>query len=216
MGAPTLPPAMAQVRETDPDAVRAALDDAGARFEPTEGDERWRARLGGSVVVGHDDGILVDGNLARIDALVGDGGSGTARVRFDGASRGNPGEGAAAYVITDDGGVVAEDAETLGEVTNNEAEYLALIAGLRRVDALGFTDVEAVGDSELVVKQVTGEYGVNAENLRPLHEEVTALADGFDGFAIRHVPREVNERADALANDALDEACDGDDGTEEA
>lgn len=195
---------MAQVRETDPEALRRSLDDAGASFEEPRGEERWRARIGGSVVAGHEDGVVVAGNVDRIDALVGDGGDGEARLRFDGASRGNPGEGAAAYVIADDGGVVAEDAETIGEATNNEAEYAALIAGLEAVEELGFDGVEVLGDSELVVKQVRGEYDVNATNLRPLHATVRELAEAFASFEIRHVPREVNARADELANDALD------------
>ena len=125
-------------------------------------------------------------------------------VEFDGASRGNPGPAGIGYRVLPDGQGV-EGHEYIGEATNNEAEYRALIAGLESALEKGYTDVIAEGDSELVVRQVRGQYNVGAENLQPLYEEVRALVPKFDSFEIRHVKRSQNEGADDLANEALDE-----------
>lgn len=125
-------------------------------------------------------------------------------VEFDGASRGNPGPAAIGYrVLRDDGGV--EGHEYIGEATNNEAEYTALIRALESALDKGCTDVIVEGDSELVVRQVRGQYNVGAENLVPLYEAVRALVGEFDDFEIRHVKRAKNEGADDLANEALDQ-----------
>lgn len=130
------------------------------------------------------------------------------RVRTDGASRGNPGPSGIGVVIerATDGVVVAEIAEYLGSTTNNVAEYRALIAGLRRALELGATAVEVVSDSELMVRQVDGVYKVRSEHLQPLLREVHALRRRFlEGFAITHTLRGGNQRADELANVAIDE-----------
>jgi ribonuclease HI len=126
-------------------------------------------------------------------------------VNVDGGSRGNPGPAAiAAVVARPDGEPVEERSETIGPATNNVAEYRALLLGIERARALGASEVELVGDSELIVRQVRGEYRVKDASLRDLHGRVReALAD-FDDWSIRHVRREDNELADALVNEALD------------
>ena len=126
-------------------------------------------------------------------------------VHVDGGARGNPGPAAAACVLsTPDGDVVGEHAELLGATTNNVAEYRALLLGLRQAREWGATDVEVVGDSELIAKQLQGLYKVRKEDLRPLHEPARALMSQFERFSIRTVPRAQNARADALVNAALD------------
>ena len=100
-------------------------------------------------------------------------------VNVDGGARGNPGPAAiAAVVTTPDGEVVESLGEAIGRATNNVAEYRALLLGIERARALGASEVELVGDSELVVKQVKGEYRVKDAGLRPLHAEVRAGAGG--------------------------------------
>jgi ribonuclease HI len=126
-------------------------------------------------------------------------------VHVDGGARGNPGPAAAAAVLsTPDGEVVDEATEALGETTNNVAEYRALLLGLRRARELGATEVELVNDSELVARQLTGEYKVKHAGLKPLHEQARALLDGFERWSIRSVPRAENAHADALVNRTLD------------
>ena len=123
----------------------------------------------------------------------------------DGAARGNPGPAAAGYVLDDaEGRPRAKGGIALGPATNNVAEYKALLAGLTRALELGVTAIEVRMDSELVVRQMCGLYRVKNEGLKPLHAEAQALARRFARFAIRHVPREQNARADAEANRALD------------
>ncbi len=128
-------------------------------------------------------------------------------MHVDGGARGNPGPAAAACVIsTPQGEVVGEHALLLGETTNNVAEYRALILGLRQARELGASEVEVIGDSELIAKQVLGEYKVRKEDLRPLYRQATEALAAFASFSIRTVPREQNARADALVNAALDRA----------
>lgn len=123
----------------------------------------------------------------------------------DGASRGNPGRSAIGAVLYDESDeVVATVSEVIGEATNNVAEYQAVIAGLETAVKLGAEEVELRSDSLLLVRQLTGEYKVKAAGLKPLHARVRALLSEFDGYRITHVPRELNEVADALANAALD------------
>lgn len=192
---------MSRVVEMEPDRARNHLRKAGAEFmEGSEG-ERWRARHGGGVVACHDNGVVIYGNAERMEKLLTDGGGVT--LYFDGASRGNPGPSAIAYVISDDG-VVKKNHERIGVATNNEAEYRALIEGLREASDMGIDIVEAVGDSNLVVRQVSGDWSCNASNLKPLLNEVRDLEESFRSFHIRHVPREANMEADELANQALD------------
>lgn len=131
-------------------------------------------------------------------------------VHVDGGARGNPGPAAAAAVLsTPDGDVVDEATELLGETTNNVAEYRGLLLGLRRARELGATEVEVVNDSELVARQVTGEYRVKHAAMKPLHAEALAALNGFASWSIRSVPRAQNAAADALVNAALDGAPGG-------
>jgi tryptophan 2,3-dioxygenase/ribonuclease HI len=126
-------------------------------------------------------------------------------VHVDGGARGNPGPAAAAAVISSPGGeVLAEAAERIGTATNNVAEYRALLLGLDRARALGATEVEVVNDSELIAKQINGEYKVKHPDMKPLHAQARqALAD-FGRWTIRSVPRGENAGADKLVNQALD------------
>jgi tryptophan 2,3-dioxygenase/ribonuclease HI len=126
-------------------------------------------------------------------------------VHVDGGSRGNPGPAAAAAVIsTPDGEVVDETAVVLGRTTNNVAEYRALLLGLERARALGATELEIVNDSELVAKQVNGEYRVKNPEMAALHADVMRSLGGFERWSVRSVPRADNAAADALVNQALD------------
>lgn len=126
-------------------------------------------------------------------------------VHVDGGARGNPGPAAIGVVLSDaDGGVVEQLGEPIGETTNNVAEYRALLRGLERAQALGADEVEVVGDSELVAKQVTGQYKVKHAGLRPLHAEALHALAGFERWRVRTVPRAQNAAADALVNAALD------------
>jgi ribonuclease HI len=128
-------------------------------------------------------------------------------VNVDGGSRGNPGPAAIAAVVTDqDGEVIEERSESIGPATNNVAEYRALLLGIERARALGADEVELVGDSELVVKQVRGDYRVKDAGLKDLHHRVKEQLARFNGWSIRHVRREANEHADQLVNEALDAA----------
>jgi ribonuclease HI len=129
-------------------------------------------------------------------------------VNVDGGSRGNPGPAAIAAVVTDEAGnELAERAETIGEATNNVAEYRALLLGIKLARELGAEEVELVADSMLTVEQVRGNWKVKQEHLRPLRERVVGALAGFDSWSIRHVKRGENERADELLNDALDAAA---------
>ena len=127
-------------------------------------------------------------------------------LRTDGAARGNPGPAAAGVVIERlDGSSVARDAIYLGALTNNQAEYRALILGLCAVAPYNPTAVRVLMDSELVVRQMTGEYHVVNAALRALYDEARALAQALPHVTFAHVPRARNAEADALANAALDE-----------
>ena len=126
-------------------------------------------------------------------------------VHVDGGARGNPGPAAAAAVISDPGGtVLAEPTEALGIATNNVAEYRALLLGLSHAAQLGANEVEVVGDSELVAKQVQGLYKVRNAAMRPLHAQALQALGRFERWSIRTVPRAQNADADALVNQTLD------------
>jgi ribonuclease HI len=126
-------------------------------------------------------------------------------VNVDGGARGNPGPAAIGVMVsTPDGEVLEEHAERIGSATNNVAEYRALMVGLERALALGAREVELIGDSELVVRQVQGEYKVRDEVLWRLHKHVIRALAEFDSWSIRHVRREENEAADRLVNEVLD------------
>jgi len=129
-------------------------------------------------------------------------------VHVDGGARGNPGPAAAACVIsTADGQPLDERAQLLGTATNNVAEYRALLLGLARARELGASEIEVIGDSELIAKQVQGIYKVKHPAMRPLHLEAMQALRGFERWSIRTVPRAQNAEADALVNAALDQAA---------
>ena len=128
-------------------------------------------------------------------------------VNVDGGARGNPGPAAAACVIASPAGeVLGEYSQLLGTATNNVAEYRALLLGLERARELGASEVEVIGDSELIAKQVQGRYKVKHEAMKPLHRAAMAALAGFERWSIQTVPRARNARADALVNAALDQA----------
>ena len=128
-------------------------------------------------------------------------------VNVDGGARGNPGPSAvAAVAATPEGEALGERGEYIGEATNNVAEYRALLLGLSLARELGATEVEVINDSELVARQIGGEYKVKHPGLKPLFLEAMRELRGFDAWAVRSVRREDNERADELVNRALDEA----------
>lgn len=128
------------------------------------------------------------------------------RLYTDGACRGNPGHGAAGAVLTDaEGKVLHEWRRYLGFCTNNIAEYEALILGVRNSLGLGISRLDILLDSELLVKQVKGEYRVKNERLRELMSELQRLLSQLSDYDIMHIPREENRQADKMANVAIDE-----------
>ena len=128
-------------------------------------------------------------------------------LHVDGGARGNPGPAAIGVVVSDPGGAVVEQlGEPIGATTNNVAEYRALLRGLERARALGADEVEVIGDSELVAKQVNGQYKVKHPAMRPLHAQALQALAGFRRWRVRTVPRAQNAAADALVNAALDAA----------
>jgi probable phosphoglycerate mutase len=130
-----------------------------------------------------------------------------ARLSTDGGARGNPGPAAYGYVLeADDGTVLDARGEAIGVATNNVAEYRALLAGLAAAFERGVEEVEVISDSELVVKQMRGEYKVKNETLRDLVDEAHALESRFRRVRYTAVRREHNELADRLVNEALDSA----------
>jgi ribonuclease HI len=130
-----------------------------------------------------------------------------ARLFTDGGARGNPGPAAAAYVLeTDDGHVLAAHGEAIGVATNNVAEYKALVAGLAKAAELGVDELEVVSDSELLVKQMNGEYRVKNAALVDLSLEAARIARQLGRVRYRAVRRAHNELADRLVNEALDAA----------
>ena len=128
----------------------------------------------------------------------------SATIHIDGASRGNPGEAAYAVVIDIPGRPAVEEAGILGKETNNVAEYTALVKALEKARHLGLRRLHIKSDSELLVKQVNGEYRVKNEDLRSLFNEAKGLIQGFESVSLQHVRREDNKRADELCNCALD------------
>ena len=130
-----------------------------------------------------------------------------AKLYTDGGSRGNPGPAAYAFVLqAEDGTVLDARGEAIGVATNNVAEYSALVAGLERAAETGVTELEVVSDSELVVKQMRGEYKVKNKALQDLFLEASRLARRIDRVRYTAVRREHNELADSLVNEALDAA----------
>lgn len=126
-------------------------------------------------------------------------------IHSDGGARGNPGPaGIGAILNSEDGSVVAEISKYLGETTNNQAEYRALIAGLEKAKELQVEEVDCYLDSELVVKQLNREYKVKNAELAPLFLQVHNLSLSFKKIKFIHVRRELNKEADRLANEAMD------------
>ena len=123
----------------------------------------------------------------------------------DGASRNNPGESGVGIYILRDGEPYAQIARYLGTTTNNIAEYTAAIIGLERAVQAGAKRVNLFADSELMVKQLNGQYKVKNEGLKPLHAKVKELIARIGSVAVQYIPREKNKEADALANRAIDE-----------
>ena len=131
-----------------------------------------------------------------------------AKLSTDGGARGNPGPAAYGYVLeTEDGTVLDARGETIGTATNNVAEYRGLLAGFEAALERGVEEVEVISDSELVVKQMRGEYKVKNETLRELVDEAHALESRFQRVTYTAVRREHNELADRLVNEALDSAA---------
>jgi ribonuclease HI len=128
-------------------------------------------------------------------------------LHVDGGARGNPGPAAIGVVVSGpDGQPIDELSETIGEATNNVAEYRAVLKALERAKELGATELEIIGDSELVARQLNGVYKVKHPGIRPLYEQAKATLRGFEHWSMRTVPRAENARADALVNAALDAA----------
>lgn len=193
------------VIDIDPAEVRERLAKAGASIEGGNTEyELWRARLGEAIAVAYDDSVVVQGSRpADILGALGQGGD-VAYCYFDGASRGNPGPAAIGWVVVSSDGIVDEGGERIGRATNNEAEYRALIRVLETARRIDFDTVDVRGDSELIVKQITGAYAVDAPHLKELRVQAYELLESFDEWTITAIPREVNRRADELANEALD------------
>ncbi|HHT01389.1 MAG TPA: ribonuclease HI family protein [Firmicutes bacterium] len=125
-------------------------------------------------------------------------------LNTDGAARHNPGPAALGVVIAENGQVIKTISEYVGETTNNVAEYLAVIRGLEEAMSLGAERVQIRSDSELLVKQINGQYKVKNEGLRPLYLLVKVLMEKFTEVSFLHINREQNKEADWLANKALD------------
>lgn len=129
--------------------------------------------------------------------------TGKVTVHTDGASRGNPGPAAASFVISHDQVPILEYAEAIGKATNNFAEYTAMIRALECCQRLGINQLRLHSDSELMVKQMRGEYKVKHPDIIPLYDQAKKLAAGFASLEFVHVPRAENAVADRLGNDAL-------------
>ena len=126
-------------------------------------------------------------------------------INVDGGARGNPGPaGIGALIRSTDGKVLAEEHEFIGNATNNVAEYRALLLGLEKALEIGVVDVEIVNDSELVARQIKGEYKVKNVELKPLFYKSLEKLEKFNSWSIKNVPRDQNSDADALANQAID------------
>lgn len=131
-------------------------------------------------------------------------------VNVDGGARGNPGPAAIGVVLRDESGALLDEVgESIGEATNNVAEYKALLRGIELAGEHGADELRLIGDSELVVRQVEGRYKVKNAGIKPLHAEVKRALSSFDSWSIAHVRRAENADADRLVNEALDGVLDG-------
>lgn len=131
--------------------------------------------------------------------------SNSIELYVDGGSRGNPGSSGGGFAIFQNGKLVDKGSEYFGHKTNNQAEYLALRAGLRKAyELFKESPLHCFMDSMLAVEQMNGNFKVKSENIKPLFQEVRRIADQFKDFSISHIPREKNSVADSLANQAMD------------
>jgi len=124
-------------------------------------------------------------------------------IHVDGAAKGNPGPAGIGVTIHDSDRTVFEEGRYVGEMTNNMAEYRALVFGLEKILELGARRVVVFSDSELMVRQMNGQYRVRSERLCPLYEQAQALCRSLESFEIQHIPRAQNRRADVLADQAI-------------
>jgi ribonuclease HI len=197
------------VIECDVALARERLQSAGLDVGAGNTDhEHWRVETDDATAIAYDGKVVIQGaEPGRLEALLrgGDEG-GRVHVYCDGASRGNPGPAAIGWVLVTDGGIVAEGGQRIGTATNNRAEYEALVRALERAREYGFDEAEVRSDSQLVVRQVTGAWDTNDPALRECRVRARELLDSFEAWSLTHVPRAVNERADELANEALDGA----------
>ncbi len=194
------------VLNCDIEQAREQLEAAGVSIADGNTEhERWRAEYGGATAVAYDGKVVIQGgDSSKLEALLGDEGD-RAHVYFDGAARGNPGPAAIGWVIVTSNGIVTEGNKRIGKATNNQAEYEALVRALEVATEYGFEEVDVRGDSELIVKQVRGEYDTNNPELREYRVQVRELLTNFEQWSLSHVPREINERADNLANEAFED-----------
>lgn len=193
------------VVKCDPTEARKRLEEAGVKIQDGNTEhELWRARHRNATAVAYDGKIVIQGKSPVDIQSHLEAGPEQAYLYFDGASRGNPGEAAVGWVLVGDGGIIAEDGQTIGKATNNQAEYDALLAGLEAAAAFGVETLTVHGDSELIIKQLTGEYQTRNPELKKRRVEVHELLQQFASWELSHVPREINDRADRLANEALD------------
>jgi ribonuclease HI len=165
----------------------------------------WRASHAGTTIVAYAGKVVVQGSHPQRTMALLRGTGGRAHVYFDGACHGNPGPASVGYVIVNGDGIVAEGGHTIGRATNNQAEYEALVAALEVAVDAGADELVIRGDSQLVVKQVRGEWNTNDPNLRELRVQVHELLRNVDTWSIEHIPREINDRADELATNALEQ-----------
>ena len=194
------------VVDCDPETARERLERAGVTVEAGNTDhELWRAERESATAVAYEGKVVVQGSDPTALTLPLREGGGRGHVYFDGACRGNPGPAAVGWAIVTSGGIVAEGGERIGETTNNRAEYAALTRALEAADDYGLDEADVRGDSQLVVRQVRGEWDANDPGLRERRVRVRELLERFDRWSLEHVPREINERADELANEALDD-----------
>jgi len=193
------------VIECDAEHDRERLETAGVAIESGNTDhERWRAEHDGATAVAYEGKVVIQGSdPVRLAALLRETGE-RAHCYFDGASRGNPGPAAVGWVIVTSEGIVDEGGERIGETTNNRAEYEALLRVLDVACEYDFDTLDIRGDSQLIVEQVRGAWDTNEPALRERRVRARELLDGFEDWSIEHVPREANDRADGLANEAFE------------
>ena len=125
-------------------------------------------------------------------------------LQFDGASRGNPGKSAIGFILIVNNKIIKEFGECIGEATNNQAEYTALLKGVRSALETGLRHIKIEGDSLLVIKQVLGDWKVYNSILASIHSQVMELLKKFETIELAHIPRDMNKRSDKLCNLALD------------